>query len=120
MTLINDKVSEVDEDFTVLVEPVSDFITTASPSSATFTIEDDDCETYTVSLLHLNQCLFLFPETVAVVGLQHDSYTMVGAESSRICVHLLAKPPSAPLTIHVVEYGFICKPLRQPLYSVSY
>ena len=51
MTLINDKVSEVDEDFTVLVEPVSDFITTASPSSAT---EDDDCETYTVSLLHLN------------------------------------------------------------------
>ena len=64
MTLINDKVSEVDEDFTVLVEPVSDFITTASPSSATFTIEDDDCETYTVSLLHLNQCLFLFPETV--------------------------------------------------------
>ena len=33
MTLINDKVSEVDEDFTVLVEPVSDFITTASPSS---------------------------------------------------------------------------------------
>ena len=119
MTLINDEVSEVDEDFTVLVEPVSDFITTASPSSATFTIEDDDCETYTVSLLHLNQCLFLFPETVAVVGLQHDSYTMVGAESSRICVHLLAKPPSAPLTVHVVEYGFICKPLSQPLYSVT-
>ena len=111
MTLINDEVAEVDEDFTVLVEPVSDFVTTASPSSATFTIEDDDCETYTVSLLHLNLCLFLFPETVAVVGLQHDSYTMVGAESSRICVHLLAKPPSAPLTVHVVEYGFICKPL---------
>ena len=80
MTLINDEVAEVDEDFTVIVEPVSDFVTTASPSSATFTIDDDDCETYTVSLLHLNQCLFLFPETVAVVGLQHDSYTMVGAD----------------------------------------
>ena len=47
MTLINDEVAEVDEDFTVLVEPVSDFITTSSPSSATFTIEDDDCEPYT-------------------------------------------------------------------------
>ena len=113
MTLITDG---VDEDFTVIVEPVSDFVTTASPSSATFTIEDDDCKTYTVSLL---QCLFLFPETVAVVGLQHDSYTMVGAESSRICVLLLAKLPSAPLTVHVVEYGFICKPLSQSLYSVT-
>ena len=61
MTLINDEVAEVDEDFTVLVEPVSDFVTTASPSSATFTIEDDDCETYTVSLVALEPMSVLVP-----------------------------------------------------------
>ena len=47
--------------------------------------------------------------TDAVVGVQYDSYTFVGSEVKQVCLVLLAKPPSANLTIDIEGYNFPCK-----------
>ena len=73
MTLINDEVAEVDEDSTVIVEPVSDFVTTASPSSATFTIVRlTQCHSCNVCSCSLKQSQLLDYNMIATQWLEQN------------------------------------------------
>ena len=44
VTLLNDEIAEENEAFSVGLESVSQFVTITSPSSALYTIVDDDCK----------------------------------------------------------------------------
>ena len=44
VSLVNDMVTEDTEDFTVTVSSTSENAAIVSPSTATYTIEDDDCK----------------------------------------------------------------------------
>ena len=44
VSLLNDEIAEENEVFSVGLESVSQFVTITSPSSALYTIVDDDCK----------------------------------------------------------------------------
>ena len=82
VSLVNDIVTEDTEDFTVTVSSTSDNAAIASPSTATYTIEDDDCKPLltTHNIHSLNISL-----TVVVVSMVESSY-LVAEDSGVVTV----------------------------------